>query len=184
MRAGLFSAIVMLTITLAWLDRGDSLEHNPSAQPSDFSKYHAKKFTVINIVDGDTIDIDVPNGDYEKTRIRLWGIDTPETKSEKYGQMYFGPQATEFTTKLAMGKKVTVWLLAYIRLPDSKFLNEELLSQGYAYADLRFRHSLYNKYQQLESLARKQNKGLWNKVTHEHLPQWLQKKKPNLMLKK
>ncbi len=197
MRAGIFSAFVLLAITLVWLDRGDRLEHKPTAQPADFSKYHAKQFTVINIVDGDTIDIDVPDAAYEKTRIRLWGIDTPETKSKKYGKMYFGPEATEFTTKLAMGKKVTVYLdetkknrgkygrlLAYIRLPDSKSLNEELLSQGYAYADLRFRHSLYNKYKQLEALARKQKKGLWNKVTHEQLPQWLQKKKTNLMLKR
>jgi micrococcal nuclease len=197
MRAGIFSAFVLLTITLVWLDRGDSLENKPTAQPADFSKYHAKHFTVINIVDGDTIDIDVPDAAYEKTRIRLWGIDTPETKSTKYPKMYFGPEATDFATKLAMGKKVTVYLdqanetrgkygrlLGYIQLPDGNFLNETLISEGFAYADLRFRHSLYNKYKQLEALARKQKKGLWNKVTHEQLPQWLQKKKPNLMLKR
>jgi endonuclease YncB( thermonuclease family) len=196
MRTGLFSAFVLLAITLVWLDRGDSLEHKTKAQPADFSKYHAKQFTVNNIVDGDTIDIDIPDGDYEKTRIRLWGIDTPETKSKKYGQMYFGPEATEFTAKLAMGKTITVYLdqgnetrgkygrlLGYIQLPDGNFLNETLISEGYAYADLRFRHSLYNKYQQLEALARKQKKGLWNKVTHEQLPQWLQRNKPDLMLK-
>lgn len=197
MRAGLFSAFVLLAITLVWLDRGDSLEHKPTAQPADFEKYHANKFTVINIVDGDTIDIDVPDASYERTRIRLWGIDTPETKSTKYGQMYFGPEATEFTTKLALGKRVTVYLdqgnktrgkygrlLGYIRLPDGNFLNETLISEGFAYADLRFRHSFYNKYKQLEALARKQKKGLWNKVTNEQLPQWLQRKKPNRLLKR
>ncbi|MHC4213650.1 MAG: thermonuclease family protein [Planctomycetota bacterium] len=179
------------------MDRGDSLEHKPTAQPADFSKYHANKFTVINIVDGDTIDIDVPDGAYEKTRIRLWGIDTPETKSKKYGKMYFGTEATDFTTKLAMGKRVTVYLdqgnetrgkygrlLGYIQLPDGNFLNEILISEGFAYADLRFRHSYYNKYKQSEALARKQKKGLWNKVTHEQLPQWLQRKKPDFLLKR
>ncbi len=197
MRAGLFSAFVLLAITLVWLDRGDSLEHKPTAQPRDFEKYHAKQFTVINIVDGDTIDIDVPDASYKRTRIRLWGIDTPETKSNKYGQMYFGPEASKFTEDLVMGKKVTVYLdqgnktrgkygrlLGYIRLPDGNFLNETLISEGLAYADLRFRHSFYNKYKQLEALARKQKKGLWNKVTNEQLPQWLQREKPNLMLKR
>ena len=194
-RAGLFSAFVLLIFTFVWLDRGDSLEYKHTAKPPDFEKYHAKQFTVINIVDGDTIDIDVPDGNYVKTRIRLWGIDTPETKSTKYGQMYFGPEATEFATKLAMGKNVTVYLdqgnktrgkyerlLAYIQLPDGNFLNEKLISEGFAYADLRFRHSFYNKYQQTEALARKQKKGLWNKVTHEQLPQWLQRKKPDFLL--
>jgi endonuclease YncB( thermonuclease family) len=196
MRAGLFSAFVLLIITLVWLDRGDSLEHKPKTQPGDFEKYHAKQFTVNNIVDGDTIDIDVPDGAYERTRIRLWGIDTPETKSNKYGQMYFGPEASKFTEGLVMEKRVTVFLdqgnrtrgkygrlLAYVQLPDKSFLNETLLLEGYAYADLRFRHGLYNKYQQSEALARKQKKGLWEKVTHEQLPQWLQDRKPNLLVK-
>jgi endonuclease YncB( thermonuclease family) len=185
------------------------LDHNPAnhklQQPdepksqvlnSDFEKYHGKTFAVANVVDGDTIDIDIPDGNHQTTRIRLWGIDTPESKHPQKGVCYFGPQAAEFTTTTVLGKEVTVYLeehstrgkygmlLAYVQLPDNKFLNEVLLSEGFAYADLRFRHSFYQRYKQLEASARSRNKGLWQNVTHDQLPEWLQKRKPNLMPKK
>jgi len=165
---------------------------------SDFETYNGKQFAVVKVVDGDTLDIDIPDGKYPDTRIRLWGVDTPETKDPRILKpMYFGPEASDFATKLALGKQVTIYLdkdrnsrdkyhrlLAYIQLPDKTFLNEILLSEGYAYADLRFKHSFYNKYKQLESAARSQKKGLWANVTEEQLPEWLQREKPELIKKK
>jgi len=160
----------------------------------DFQKYHAKTFKVINVVDGDTIDVDIPDGQNGHTRIRLWGVDTPETKSEEFGVMYFGPEAAKFTENSAFGKEVVIYLdeanhtrdkygrlLAYVQLPDSNFLNEVLISDGYAYADLRFDHSFYNKYQQLQASARSLKRGLWKKVSREQLPEWLQRERPNLL---
>ena len=166
-------------------------------EPDDFGKYHAKTFTVVKVVDGDTIDIDVADGEYEHTRIRLWGIDTPETKSSRYGVMYYGPEATHLTSELAQDEDVTVYLdegnrtrgkygrlLAYVKLPDGRCLNEVLVGEGYAYADLRFKHSLYHRYKQLEAVARGQRKGLWEEVSREQLPEWLQKKKPKLLVER
>ncbi len=166
------------------------------AKANDFQKYHAKTFTVVKVVDGDTIDIDIPDVNDSYTRIRLWGIDTPETKNPKLGVMYFGPEAAEFATKLVLGKPVTAYLdegnntrgkygrlLAYVQLPDGRFLNEVLLAEGFAYADLRFRHSFYNRYKQLDASARGLKKGLWEKVTREQLPEWLQRMNPNLLNK-
>jgi len=163
----------------------------------DVQKYHGRQFAVVKVVDGDTIDIDIPDANYSHTRIRLWGVDTPETKDPRRGVMYFGPEASEFATKLALGKQVTIFLdkdrnsrdkyhrlLAYVQLPDKTFLNEVLLSEGYAYADLRFKHGLYNKYKQLESLARSREKGLWAEVTREQLPKWLQNKRPEMLNKR
>ncbi|MFC1738188.1 thermonuclease family protein [Planctomycetota bacterium] len=171
-------------------------ETDSQTQTADFAKYNGKTFTVTNIVDGDTLDIDVPDGQNNTTRICLWGIDTPETKSPQTGVMYFGPEAAEFAKELALGKQVTVYLdegnntrgyygrlLAYIKLAGGGFLNEVMLTEGFAYADSRFRHSLYNKYRQLEAVAKSQKKGLWEKVTDEQLPEWLQSKKPNLLNK-
>jgi micrococcal nuclease len=161
----------------------------------DFNRYHNKSFTAAKVVDGDTIDIEAADGDKKYTRIRLWGIDTPETKHPEFGVMYFGPEAAEFATKLAMGRQVTVYLeehrtrdkydrlLAYIQLPDGRFLNEVLVSEGFAYADSRFRHSFYHKYKQLEAGARRQKKGLWKEIRREQLPEWLQRKEPNLLKK-
>jgi len=200
-RKKIISALVIAVLAaIVFLDKS-CISKNRQAAPKtehqiksrDFEKYHKKDFTVIKVVDGDTIDIDAPDGKYPHTRIRLWGVDTPETKSEKTGVMYFGPEAAEFTNKLALGKQVTVYLeehrtrgkygrlLAYVQLPDRTFLNEVLLKEGYAYADLRFRHSFYNKYKQLEAVARSGKNGLWKNVTRKQLPEWLQREKPNLL---
>ncbi len=186
---------LLLATAFVWLDHS-SIKRDWQAQPksskqsktSDFEKYHEKTFTVVNVVDGDTVDIDTPDGNYNHTRIRLWGVDTPETKNPKTGIMYFGPEAADFTTKTTLGKQVTVYLeehrtrdkygrlLAYVKLPDGRFLNEALVAEGLAYADVRFRHSFYHKYQQLEAAARSQKKGLWFKVTPEQMPKWRQGK--------
>jgi endonuclease YncB( thermonuclease family) len=182
----------------ALVNRGQSAASQDAA---DLQKYNGKQFTVVKVVDGDTLDIGIQDGNYSHTRIRLWGVDTPETKDPRLnGPMYFGPEAADFATKAAMGKRVTIHLeqdrktrdkyhrlLAYVQLPDGRFLNEVLLSEGYAYADLRFKHSLYNKYKQLESLARRQKKGLWEKVTPEQMPKWRQKRlnlTPSVILEK
>jgi micrococcal nuclease len=193
--------ITLTAATLCFLDR--SYISRSITKPAiaaqqdsgDISKYHGRQFAVAKVVDGDTLDIDIPDASasggqaYSHTRIRLWGIDTPETKDPRTGPMYFGKEASDFATKLALGKQVTIYLekeknsrdkyhrlLAYIQLPDGTFLNEILLSEGYAYADLRFKHGLYNKYKQLESVARSQKKGLWANVTPEQMPKWKQKR--------
>ncbi len=167
-------------------------------QDSDWNKYNEKTFTIVKVVDGDTIDIDIPDASYKTTRIRLLAIDTPETEKSPKGAMYYGKEASEFTTKTALGQKVTVLLdklsktrdkyhrlLAFVRFADTtlrstlrstsgRILNEELVSQGFAYADTRFPHSYYEKYIQLEKTAREQKKGLWEKVTPDQMPQWRQ----------
>ncbi len=201
-RAGIIVLCLLLVVVFVWLDHSPirskwrpQPKSDEQARAYDFEKYHAGTFTVVNVVDGDTIDIDIPDGQYEHTRIRLWGIDTPETKNPKVGVMYFGPEAAEFATELTLRKNVTVYLeehstrgkygrlLAYVQLPDKRFLNEVLLTEGFAYADSRFRHSLYNKYKQLDASARSLKKGLWEKVSREQLPEWLQRMNPNLLNK-
>jgi len=201
---GLIAICFLAAILLAWADRALvaprwRLSHQSSdtqAQGSDLEKYHGRTFTVVNAIDGDTFDIDIPDGDYEHTRVRLLGIDAPEINSEQFGTMYFAPQAAAATKELALGKPVTVYLdapnptrgkygrlLAYVKLPDGSFLNEAMLTEGLAYADLRFEHSFYNKYKQLESGARSLEKGLWQNITRSQLPEWLQRMNPKLLTK-
>jgi micrococcal nuclease len=187
----LCTLLLMLLVPLDHVLTGNRLPPQAASeeqtQALDLEKYHGKTFTVVHVVDGDTLDIDVPDGRNRYTRIRLLGIDTPETGGEQSGVMYFGPQAAEFTRKSALGKSVTLYLdspnptrgkygrlLAYVKSQDGGFLNELLLTEGYAYADLRFSHSFYNKYKQLQSAARSAKKGLWQNVTPDQLPAWLQ----------
>ena len=108
--------------------------------------------------------------------------------------MYYGAEATAFAKQLADGKEVAVIidtvsdvrdmydrLLAYIRLDDGRVLNEELIVNGFAYADLRFRHSQYDRYVRLQQKASQQKTGLWKDVTRDQLPKWLQRESPDLL---
>ncbi|HAP76262.1 MAG TPA: thermonuclease [Acidimicrobiaceae bacterium] len=97
---------------------------------------------VVYVVDGDTVDIDV---DGTEERVRLIGIDTPETKKQDSPVECFGPEATAFTTSLLpVGTPVYLErdveardqygrLLAYVyRADDGVFVNLEIVRQGYA----------------------------------------------------
>jgi micrococcal nuclease len=208
----LLSAFLLLAV-LAWVDRSVIYTPKPgstsqTAVNNDWEKYHQKNFTVVRVVDGDTIDIDLPDGKYKTTRIRLLGVDTPETAKSPKGEMYYGPEASQFTKDTVLGKNITVIidkqsktrdkygrLLCYIRLApletgrfqrpsgisdtlsltgrdDGRILNEELISNGFAYADTRFEHSDYEKYIELEKTAEQNKKGLWENVTPDQMPQW------------
>jgi micrococcal nuclease len=159
---------------------------------TDFARYHGRSFRVVHVVDGDTLHLGVPDASGLVTKVRLLGIDTPELGDTGREPMYFGREAVAFARGLALGRQITIYLderagsrdrydrlLAYAELPDGRFLNEQLLFEGYAYADLRFRHSYYQKYQQLEASARALKQGLWAHVTRAQMPPWRQKRADN-----
>ena len=98
--------------------------------------------TMERVVDGDTIDIAI-GGNTE--RVRLIGINTPETKHPTKGVECFGPEASAYTQQLLpAGTALRVErdieardkygrLLLYVyRMPDNLFVNYELAAQGYA----------------------------------------------------
>src|SRR4051812_18303944 len=61
---------------------------------------------VLRVVDGDTIDIrDDVRG---RLRVRLLGIDTPETKKPGYTVGCWGPQATDFAESALLGQRVAL----------------------------------------------------------------------------
>lgn len=202
-RNSIFFLCLLILILLVWLDRsliGRRVHFTPKTEEqaiaSDLRKYHGREFIVVNVIDGDTFDIDISDDRYERTRIRLLGIDAPETGGEESGVMYYGPEAAEFAKKLIFVKSLTIYLdspnptrdkygrlLAYVKLPDGRFLNEVLLAEGYAYADSRFGHNFFNKYRQLQAGARSGQKGLWRIVKPDQVPEWLQKENPILPYK-
>ena len=196
----IITVLAALAIVIVLVDRADIGESyrgrmfsQESVSSRDVQKYHEKTFTVTNIVDGDTLDIDVMDGSKPYTRIRLWGIDTPETTGTN-GSAYYAAQAKEKVADLCLDRQVTVHLdperrtrgyygrlLAYVELPNGEILNELLVEKGYAYADLRFEHDFYHKYQDLQKRGRRKNNVLWQQVTTKQLPDWLRKRKPDLL---
>jgi len=57
--------------------------------------------TVVHIVDGDTVDVDIDLGFgvwMKKQRIRMYGIDTPESRTRDLVEKKYGLAAKEFLT--------------------------------------------------------------------------------------
>ncbi len=97
---------------------------------------------VTHVVDGDTIDVSIGGRD---ERVRLIGIDTPETKKPDSPVECFGPEASAFTAELLpVGTEVRIErdlvgrddygrILGYVRrVVDGLFVNLEIIERGYA----------------------------------------------------
>ena len=127
--------------------------------------------TVTRVVDGDTLEVSIA-GRIEK--VRLIGVDTPETVHPQKPVEYFGKEASAFTRRMVEGKTVRLEpdtqntnrdkynrLLRYVYLPDGRLLNAEIISQGYGHAYTRFPFSKMEEFRALEREAREANRGLW-----------------------
>lgn len=74
------------------------------ALPTGHADPVATTALVLKVVDGDTVDIvDDVRG---RLRIRLLGIDTPETKKPGFTVGCWGPEATEFAKATLVGQRV------------------------------------------------------------------------------
>jgi len=101
------------------------------------------KCKIVNIVDGDTIDVDISLGFdlwlFNK-RIRLYNIDTPECRTRDLEEKKYGLLAKEFVSNLLpIGSTqilITILdkhekfgrILGKIKLPDGNFINDLLIS--------------------------------------------------------
>lgn len=154
----------------------------------DYSRYDDRSFKVARVVDGDTFDIHAPDANKPTTRIRLWGVDTPETGKGNRPAGHFGEAATQFAQNILEGNTIHVALspkrtrgkygrlLAYVYLErGGKMFNEMLLEGGYAYADRRFGHLYKKQFEAIEKRARRDEVGLWKDVTLEGMPEWYQR---------
>lgn len=103
----------------------------------------AGNFRVKRVIDGHTLLL--TNGE----RVRLIGVDTPETKHPQKPVQRFGKEAFLFTKRMAEGKEVRLEydqqrrdkyrrLLAYVYLQDGTFLNAEIIKQGYGFAYTKY----------------------------------------------
>jgi micrococcal nuclease len=129
--------------------------------------------TVVRVVDGDTIIARLGGGDVE--RVRLIGMDTPESVKPGVPVQCFALRASAATKHLLTGRRVKLVqdvesrdrygrLLAYVyREPDGLFVNEELVRRGlarpYPFApNTRFAGPIAG----LARAAQRAGKGLWS----------------------
>jgi micrococcal nuclease len=102
--------------------------------------------TLIKIVDGDTVDvlIDLGFNTTKKERVRLLGIDTPESATKDLAEKKLGIEAKEYITqwftkntpfRLQTTKDDKYGrILGVFTGLDGKTLNTRLVDEGYAWA--------------------------------------------------
>lgn len=116
---------------------------------------------VVRIADGDTITLLV-DGE-QQVKVRLYGIDCPETKQDFY------QVAKQFTSDRTAQQYVSVEVIetdrygrtvGIVHLPNGDILNEELLKAGLAWHYKQYDQS--DHFASLENEARKNKLGLWS----------------------
>ncbi|NHN28473.1 thermonuclease family protein [Paenibacillus agricola] len=124
---------------------------------------------VTRIVDGDTLEI-LLNG--KKEKLRLIGVDTPETKKANTPVMFYGEEAAQYTKKRLDQKMIELeWdvdrkdqydrLLAYVWI-EGELFNRALIREGYArLATFPPNVRYVDKFKLDQEDARKKQKGLW-----------------------
>ena len=65
--------------------------------------WSGEQATVVRVVDGDTLVVSIAG---REERVRLIGVDTPETVHPQKPVEYFGKEASAFTKRLAEGAVV------------------------------------------------------------------------------
>jgi micrococcal nuclease len=129
-------------------------------------------FTVIKVVDGDTIWVD--NGG--RMKIRMIGLDTPETVDPRTPVQCFALEASAQAKTILGGQQVYLETdpsqdtidkygrtLAYIWTASGRLFNLDMIADGYAFEytyDLPYRYQA--DFKTAEGDARTQSRGLWS----------------------
>lgn len=130
-------------------------------------------YKVVKVVDGDTFDVEI---DGKIERLRLIGIDTPETVDPRKAVGCFGIEASNKAKELLSGQHVILEsdpmqgerdrygrLLRYAFLSDGTNFGLIMISQGFAHEyTYRFPYKYQTQFKQAELDARQNNIGLWS----------------------
>jgi micrococcal nuclease len=170
LRAPILIAIVLVVIAVS---RGCG-DDGGSSEPSG-----PVNVKVTDVVDGDTIDVRMPDGDREA--VRYIGIDTPETVKPDTPVQCGGPQAHAVNEQLVGGRAVALRfdaerrdvygrLLAYVYLPgagaggQALFVNAELVRRGMARTlTIPPNDSFADLFARLAARAGAAGRGLWGR---------------------
>lgn len=148
----------------------------------DIATLGPDEYIVAKTIDGDTIDATDAHG--ATYRVRMLGINTPETKDPRRGVECFGDKASEFTHTTLSAAVVRLERdpsqddtdkygrsLRFVWVNDMLF-NKEIVLQGYAYEYTYDRPSKYQKeLKDAQFDAQTHARGLWAPDACLHTPQ-------------
>ena len=133
---------------------------------------------IVKVIDGDTVDVSMSG---RTERVRLIGIDTPETKKPNTPIQCFGPEASKHINELLpVDTPVLVQrdveardpygrLLGYVyRTSDNLFVNQDLIINGFARPlSIAPNTAFASEFATLAQTAQKSKIGLWGECASE-----------------
>jgi len=174
-RAFGISGVILLMLSLAvakWAGLSVDFLFENETTASQKAELTEGIYEVERCIDGDTLIL----ANASRTRIRLIGVDTPETVKPNTPVQPFGPEATQFTRDAVSqnGNKVRITFdgtqidrydrtLAMVWLGD-RLLNEQLIREGLGRAQLQYKYSreMKDRFQSAENLAKREKRGIWS----------------------
>ncbi|HEX4144243.1 MAG TPA: thermonuclease family protein [Pirellulales bacterium] len=167
--------VIVLVILLRYW--GEPAGQRPHAGPDEtlpLGQHH-----VVRVIDGDTIMVD------PHARVRLIGVNAPETVKPDWPVEPWGPEASAFTKQFLSGGTVRLEFddeprdaydryLAYVWV-DGQMLNEALLRAGLARFEPNFHYSsaMKRRFRQAQDEARHKHFGIWSNGDSPHHSQHL-----------
>lgn len=125
-------------------------------------------YRVERVVDGDTLIV------AGLDRVRLMGVNAPESVKPDHPVEPFGPEASAFTKRFLAGGLVRLQFdrervdqygrtLAFAWVGD-KLLNEELVRQGLARAEMQYHYApaMKRRFREAEDEAKAAQRGIWS----------------------
>lgn len=158
--------IVLLVVWRAWQSMPP-----PSLAPGTLAE---GVHPIRQVIDGDTLLLD------HDVRVRLIGVDTPETVKPDFPVEPWGPEASDFAKRFLAAREARFAfdrervdrygrVLAYVYATDpatgqERLLNEELLRAGLGRALLKFPYSeqMKKRFRRAEQEAREARRGIWS----------------------
>ena len=179
-----FVFVIILIVVVQSSDKKEEAQSGqnlPSISPVVSSKVTVKatqkpqasgEYSVVKVVDGDTVDLSI---DGKVERVRLIGMNTPETVDPRKPVECFGKEASNRAKELLTGKSVKTEadptgdtrdkydrLLLYIFLGDTTNFAKKMIMDGYAYEytyDVKYKYQA--EFKQAQKYAEDNKLGLW-----------------------
>lgn len=147
-------------------------EQPAEAESQPLSAQQPGHYKVTSVADGDTIEVDMSG---KKEKIRMIGVDTPESVKPNSAVQCYAREASDFTKKNLSGQSVRLEadpigdnrdrydrLLRYVYMQDGTLWNQKLINDGYGFAYLSFDFSKSEDFAAAQEHAKSTKLGLWN----------------------
>ena len=164
--------IAFLVALRGWQERGAFQPPSSQIVRHAAGSLQSGEYRVLRVIDGDTLLLE-----HARTRVRLQGIDTPETVKEHTPVEEWGPEATQYTRRFVQDADGRVQIeidgeavdrygrqLVFVWY-QNRMLNEELVREGLARAKLAYDYSEEKKQRlrKAEDEAQIAGRGIWSR---------------------